>query len=253
MSLALALALALVATSAARGVDDEREAADETTEAPLSGALGVLSDAELDRRIAFLARRFEAGRRHAALWQYGFTSAWSTGIGVAAVQAGLASDHDDRVAAFVTGGKAIIGTARLLAAPHPARLGAAPLELGETGAGEARATREARLVAGERHLLAIAQRARRRGHWLAHVANVGLNALGGGLILGLGNPSDAISSVGVGVLFGELLIWTEPGRGVGDLEAYRDLVDARRSGGWRDRVTIGLVPAPGALHLQLRF
>lgn len=62
---------------------------------------------------------------------------------------------------------------------------------------------------------------RSRTNWLPHLANVAINLTGGGVILGLGDAKDAAISTGVGLLVGEILVWTKPWRSLTDLEAYR--------------------------------
>ncbi len=178
--------------------------------AAISGDPSRLSDAQLERRVAFLSERFADGQRNAQLWQYGFTGAWATGVAVGGLQAGLATSHDDRIPGLVTAGKAAIGTTRLLLFAHPGIQGSGPLALER---GSPRETLEARLIAGETHLLEIEHKAGRRKSWLAHAANLGLNGIGAGIIVGIGNPSDAILNAGVGILFGELMLWTMPWRG----------------------------------------
>ena len=46
--------------------------------AAISGDPSRLSDAQLERRVAFLGERFADGQRNAQLWQYGFTGASSS-------------------------------------------------------------------------------------------------------------------------------------------------------------------------------
>jgi len=220
------------------------------SEAPVSGDLSILTDAELEDRVAFLKTRFKDGERYAQIWQSGFTGAWAAGAVIGTVQASLSSEPDNRVPAIVTAGKAVIGTTRLLLSPHPARLGTSPLEV---EAGDRRTLLEAQVMAGEVHLLEIESKARGRKNWIAHAANIGLNAVGGGIIVGLGNPSDAISNVGVGILFGELMLWTMPSRGEEDLRDYRTIV---RNGAVnpkppKPRVAFG--PTTTGVFLQVQF
>jgi len=216
--------------------------------AALSGELDGLSDAELERRIAFLEERLEDGRRPTRIWQFGFTSTWSLGMVAGSLQAGLTDEHDTRVRGIVTATKAAIGTARLALRPHPGWRGAAPLRAVE---GEGRDALEARLRAGEKQLVAVARRVRRSRSWVPHLANFGINAAGSAVTLALGNPSDAAVSFGVGTAMGTILILSSPTRGAGDLKAYRrDVLDesaGRPDPGW------SLAPMGRGLLLSVRF
>jgi len=216
--------------------------------APLSGELAGLSEAELERRIAFLEERLEDGRRPTRLWQFGFTSAWSLGIVAGGVQAGLSDEHDTRVRGIVTATKAAIGTARLALRPHPGWRGAEPLHAVE---GEGRDALEARLRAGEEQLVAVARRARRSRSWVPHLANFGVNAAGSAVTLALGNPSDAAVSFGVGTAMGTVLILSSPTRGAGDLKAYRRDVLGESAGQTHPRWS--LAPMGRGLLLSVRF
>ena len=218
--------------------------------APISGELSTLSDAELETRVDFLRSRFEAGERYARLWQRSFTGAWAAGAVLGSVQAGLTSKSRNRVSPIVTASKAVIGTTRLLLDPHPARLGSRPLDV---SAKDPRGKLEAMVLAGEEHLLEIEHKAQGRRNWIAHAANVGLNALGGGLIIGLGKPTDAIQSVGVGVVFGELMLWSAPKRGEQDLRDYRSVV---RNGALTPKSPdprVSFAPTTNGVFLQIQF
>lgn len=219
-------------------------------EAEISGALSGLTNRELERRLEFLETRFRAQQSYARSWQTGFTAAWATGAALGTVQASLSSEPDNRVPAIVTAAKAAIGTTKLLVSPHPARLGAAPLEIQRE---TRRATLEARLLAGERQLLAIEHKARERRSWVAHAANVGLNALGGGIIVALGNPSDAIQNVGVGILFGEVMLWSMPKRGIQDLQDYRALVSTGVRRPVEPVTSVVIVPMSRGAAVEIRF
>jgi hypothetical protein len=218
--------------------------------APISGDLSAATDGALEKRLRFLTTRFEAGERYARYWQTGFTTAWASGIVVGSVQASLSSEPDNRVPAIVTATKGVIGTTRLLLSPHPARLGAAPLDVERENE---RATLEARVIAGERQLLAIEKRAERRTSWIPHLANAGLNLAGGGVIFALGNPSDAIQNVAIGIAFGELMIWTQPRRGIRDSKDYRALVAKGVRLPRKPPMTISVAPTSRGGLLQIRF
>ncbi len=219
-------------------------------EAAISGELSRLTNRELERRLAFLETRFRAQQTYARYWQTGFTSAWATGAVLGTVEASLSSEPDNRVPAIVTAAKAAIGTTKLLVSPHPARLGAAPLEIQRE---TRRATLEARVRAGERQLLAIEHKAHERRSWVAHAANIGLNALGGGIIVAVGNPSDAIQNVGLGILFGEVMLWSMPKRGIEDLQDYRVFVSESVRRPVEPATSVVIAPMSRGARVEIRF
>jgi len=245
------IAVFLIGVPIAAGVahSESPGARPEAEESAFSGDLAGLDERELERRVGFLVRRLEKRRPYARFWQAGFTSGWTLGIGIGALQAGLASDHDDQLNGALTAGKAAFGVARLVLDPTPARLGAAPILEIE---GEGRAALEARLRAGEAQLARVAHRAGRRYNWLAHAGNIALNGAAGLTVILYGNPSDAVTQIGVSTIAGEIMLWTDPWRGRADLEEYRDFI----SGSARPReprARWGLSPLPGGIAFSLEF
>lgn len=208
--IALLLATAALLPPAARAEDGA-----------ISGPLASLDDAELDARFTFLTGRLDAGKRNAQIWQYGFTSGYSLGIVIGAVQAGL-EDGNERVSGIVTASKAVIGVGRLLWAPHPARFGADPVrDLPRDSHGErVRALSEAEALMAE-----ITDRAESRWAWQRHAAIVGLNLAGGAFVWGFDDVEDAAVSAGVGILVGEIMAFTMPWRSLDDVADYRRRFD----------------------------
>ncbi len=218
-------------------------------EAAFSGDLAALDQKELERRVGFLTRRLEERQPYARFWQNAFTSGWTLGIGIGALQAGLANDHDDQLNGALTAGKAAFGVARLVLDPTPARLGAdAILEI----EGDGRAALEERLRAGEAQLADVVHRAGRRYNWLAHAGNIALNGAAGLTVILYGNPSDAVTQIGVSTIAGEIMLWTEPWAGREDLEEYRDFISGpvrprKPRARWR------LAPMPTGIAFSLEF
>jgi hypothetical protein len=186
----------------------------------LSGPLEA-HDTELDERFAFLSERLDAGRRNAQIWQYGFTSGYSLGVVIGAVQAGL-EDGDERVSGIVTSAKGAIGAGRLLWDPHPARLGAEPLRALPRAS---HAERVHALAEAEALVAEIVERAESRWTWPRHTGNVALNLAGGAFIWGFDDVREAAVSTGVGILVGEIMIFTTPWRIDADVADYRQHFD----------------------------
>lgn len=219
------------------------------SEAAISGDLSRLSDAEVERRLAFLVRRLDERQPYGRFWQTGFTMGWTLGIGIGALQASLSNDHDDRLNGALTASKAAIGVARLALDPTPARLGADPIREIE---GEGPEALRERLRAGESQLARVAHRAERRYNWIAHAGNVALNTAAGLTVILYGNPSDAVTQIGVSTLAGELMLWTDPWKGAEDLEDYRSLI-SRTGRPLEPRPSWTLAPMPGGIAFRLEF
>ncbi len=217
-------------------------------EGAISGDLSRLSDAQIDERVAFLTDRLQEGQKNAKIWQIGFTSGWSLGVVIGTVQAATTSNGDTRATAIVTAVKATIGTARLLLRPHPGARGADPILAIE---GDSRAAKLARLEAGERQLSRTAKRAASRKTWLPHLGNIGINLIGGGILLGVADDADAAISTGVGILAGEVMLWTMPWRSVQDAEDYEQRFDdglpSKPQASWR------MAPRMGGAAVEVRF
>ena len=215
--------------------------------APITPNAQGLSDAELDRRIEWLEQTLDAGAGYSKLWQYGWSSGYAVGMVGGAVQAGLTSKNDTRVNAIVTASKALIGTTRLLLTPHPGRLGAQPMR---DVVGTGHNAKLQRLAAGEAQLEEVAERAEKRHRWQRHAGSVALNLIGGGFIFGFGDDTDAAVSIGVGLVVGELMIWTSPKRAEADLQSYRQqFASTPQDPPW----TVSLVPMTGGAGIKIDF
>jgi hypothetical protein len=206
-----------------------------------------MSDEELDRRIQWLETTLDAGETYSKIWQYGWTTGYSLGVVLGTVQAATTHDKDTRVNSIVTASKAVIGTTRLLWSPHPGRLGAQPMR---DVVGDGREAKLQRLAVGEAQLAEIAKRADERYRWQPHAGNVGLNLVGGAFVAGFGDPVDAAISVSVGILVGELMIFTAPKRGAAEQQAYqREFAAIPQDPPW----SVALVPVSGGAGIRIDF
>ena len=177
-----------------------------------------LSAAELAARTDFLTERLDEGRRTAQLWQYGWTGAFGIGVVASTAQAVTADDGDARVLHIVGAVKSAGALAQMLTDPLPARLGTDPMR---AVADSTRAGALQRLAVGERLLIENAARAESRFSLRRHVEGVTTNLIGGAVIWGFGDRTDALVSTLSGILVGELQIWSQPWRARRDLAEYR--------------------------------
>ena len=221
-------------------------AATAQAEAGVSGDLDSLGDDEVVSRLAFLEERLDAGRRHAQVWQWGFTGIYVAGVVVGTAIAATTDDSDERVAEIVGASKAAIASADMWIQPHPARMGANPSR-------QAGSDPRARLAAAEAQLVAVVERTDGRFDWLRHAQIILLNAAGGVIVGLLGDTSDAAIDAAVGLVVGEIATFTQPWGSNGDLDAYRKSfrIDTRPSLTWR----LAPLASDGAhgLSLSLRF
>jgi hypothetical protein len=239
-TLVRALVAILIVTGAAGSqAEDEQKAG-------LTHNASALSDSELDARLRFLEEHLDDGETWAKNWQWGWTGGYSVGIVYGTARA-IASDHQkNRINFIVTAAKAVIGTSRLLFWRHPGRNGADSMRAVE---GDSREARLARLEEGEVLLQAVAKRAEQRTDWRAHAGNIGLNLAGAGFIFGFGHTSDAWESLGVGILVGELNIWTAPKRGIQDLSDYQTRFGMKTA----SRFHWTIVPTMGGAAVMVTF
>jgi len=207
----------------------------------------ALSDAELDERIAFIEERLDAGETYAKYWQWGWTGAYSMGVVIGTTQASLTDSGKNRANYVTTAVKGVIGTTRLVFWPHPGRNGAD--EIDESLFGTTRSAQERRLQRGEEILQEVADKATHRTNWKSHAANVGLNLVGAGFILGFGHATDAAESFGVGVAVGTAQILSAPKRGIQDLEDYQTRFGMKTS----KRFDWSITPTLGGAALNVTF
>ncbi len=177
-----------------------------------------LPPAETDARLEFLEQRLDEARFGAQIWQHGWTGVFGAGVALGAAQAVLADGGDERVYQIVGAVKSAGGLAQMLTDPLPARLGADPLRAVPDGKSESHLQR---LAVGERQLVENAARAESRYSWRRHLEGGTTNAIGGAVIWGLGDSTDALVSTLSGIVVSELQIWTQPWRATADLDDYR--------------------------------
>lgn len=212
--------------------------------APLTRSYDALSDSELNERANFILERLDAGQTWASRWQWGWTTAYASGVVIGTGRAIATSDGHNRVDYITTAVKGAIGTTRLLLQPHPGRLGAGELRFMKVAT---RADRIRRLQLAEERLQLVAKKARERTNWKAHAGNLFLNLAGAGATWALGDSDDAYQSLAVGLIVGEAHIWSAPWRGLDDVDDYQSRFGLKSS----DRFEWRIAPTLGgaALHV----
>ncbi len=177
---------------------------------------------EAEARLHFLEQRLDAGRIHAQAWYWSWLTINGGGLAVSTANAADKKQGDTRAFNIVQASQAALGlTDMLVLRPMPGREGAEPVRAAAArGAGL-----DEQVEAGERLLVASADRAEQRRDWRVHLGNLLLQSLSAGVLLALHEPGYAGITMLIGIPAGEANIWSEPGRAAGDLEAYRKLVE----------------------------
>lgn len=197
----------------------------------------------LDLRLDFIEQRLDAGETHARLWQYGWTGVNGVGLLLGTYNAITTDKSSRRVVGIVDAAKSAVGLADLVMRPLPGLDGAASLG---ASPGATPAEQEARLQAAEQLLTAAAARAQERLSPLAHLANLGINLVGGGVILAFGHPDDAAINTLTGFAVGEVQLLSAPWAPIQDLAEYQS-----RFG--RIVASMAVHPWPGGVELAFRF
>ncbi|MEZ4483873.1 MAG: hypothetical protein R2864_04535 [Syntrophotaleaceae bacterium] len=147
---------------------------------------------ELDLRLDFIETRLDAGKQHAQYWQNGWSGFYAVSALAQTISWLDADNNDDRINYAVGAVKATGSLLDMLAAPPPGRYGADAIRAVEGRSLD-------KLDKAENLLQAAAQRAQARTAWKPHLKVLGVNLLGGGVILAFGDRDDALLSTTLGI------------------------------------------------------
>jgi hypothetical protein len=207
-----------------------------------------LSVQEIDERSRFIEERLDAGRTHAAWWQYGWGGFYTVTMVTSAVSASNQNGDDagdDRLNNGVNAAKSALGLVDRIFRPLPGRSGADGMRAMPN---TTRAEKLARLARGEKELRETARRSDDRKSLMHHLQIVGVNLLGGAIVAAWGDTEDAIISTVGGIAMGQVVTWTQPWQPVRDLEDYeRGFTHARNKLHWK------IVPMRFGAMLQVDF
>lgn len=207
-----------------------------------------LSDAEIDARVEFIARRLDASRWRGTWWNRGWWAADGVGIAIGVASAASTNDASERAAGIVTAALGAAGFVYQQAMPMRVRHGADPIRALPA---RTRAEKLARLARAQELLEYDAERSTVPINWQAHLANLLVAGAGAGIVAASGDRDEVALIQGLSELIGgELQFLTEPQRPRHDIEDY-----VRRFGVAAPRARRGglqLAPAEGGLGLALR-
>ncbi len=189
-------------------------------------------------KLAYLEQALDGNRTYARWYTGAWTGVYGIGMAVGAAQGAGLGDYNgpERAIGIVTATKSMVGMLRLWWwEPPEAKYGAEKMrEIPLQGASDC----DLRLSAGEKALMRSAEQARKRWDWKRHAGNVAVNGIG--LVIAgeiSGEYKKAAASAGLGLVFGELSIFTFPWQAESDWDEYK-----RRYGGAGTSPRISLVP-----------
>jgi len=197
-------------------------------------------------RLEWLVDRTDSRELYADIWWRGWIGAYSTGMVLQSVRAGLEDDGGKRADLIVSAVKALGGATRLYFYRPVARLGADPLRA-EALPDEAACL--ARVEQGEALLRQAAEESDRRWDWKPHLFNVALNVAGALIVTQAFDQKSGWTSAGIGIAVGEAMLWSHPWHGGSDLEEY----EASFAPGSPPRMSWTLLPYELGLRLQVSF
>lgn len=213
---------------------------------------GLISDAQVDQRLAFLTERLDERQFHAAAWEWSWLAIVTGGGATAAVNAGLNdSGSSHQINDIAQAGKALIGVTYLSLNPMPGIWGADPIRDMPSAT---RDDRLAQLAAAEDLLARQAERAHNRYSWWLHIGTVFINAAAAAPALAYGNSALAGRTFAIGVVAGEAQAWSQPWYGPADWEEYERFIETNGAPlPHEPQATWNLVPTGTGVALLGRF
>lgn len=207
----------------------------------------LLSEEDMERRLAFIEGRLNEGRNSARYWQYGWSGFFAASAAVQGYAAIDTDDGDDEVNYAVGAIKSAGGLTLMLLRPLPAVKGAAPLQDMPTNTPDQKA---ARLKAAGGLLNTNARRAQERKSWIRHLTGIAVNLVGSAVIAAVGDTDDAVISGLTGIAINQANIWSQPSRAIDDRADYeREFPKASAA----NEVDWQLTPIAGGLGVTIRF
>jgi hypothetical protein len=208
-------------------------------------------DEEVQARLHFLRDKLQAGVTTNMLWYAGWSSFYGAAMVAQLARVGFTDNTAERADLIVSASKATIGVVARLLRPPSAIHGSREL----TGMPERTAEERWRKVVRAEALLARnAKESDQRYSWIAHTVNLALN-IGGGLIVWLGYDDfvRGASSAGIGIIVGEVQIWSQPWRAKRDWQEYQRRFGARAAVPSSVRLTFTPAVIPSGAGAMIGF
>jgi hypothetical protein len=175
-------------------------------------------DPAIAARLRFLEPRLADHARYARRWWMAWNGVYAGGIVFSGTMAGIEDGRGERADGVVSVAKSAIGLSENLLAPPTAKTGVEPLRAIATASPRGC---ERRLALAEELLRRHVADARKQRHSLGpHLENLALN-LAGALIVAEGyDEGSGWSSGALGLVVGEIHIWTYPAQAEDTLKEY---------------------------------
>lgn len=190
----------------------------ETSAAESSKLSLNMSNSEITQRLNDIQSRFEQGKLHAQIWQYGWLAGFSASVAARTYIASADSDKNKRFDAGVGIFTSLSGLLSLTFKPLPSATATSKLNaLPESTAEQ----RRSKLKYAEQLLRASANEVTRRRDWPIQGVFL-LEQLLAGLAIGIidDRPKDGLKTAALGMLASEIFTFTMPTRARADYNTY---------------------------------
>jgi hypothetical protein len=173
------------------------------------------SESNIKERINFIQASFDKGQTRAKLWSYTWTAIYGAATGIQTYQA-ISSRHD-RVSNVVAASESFLGVAVLVVDPFHARSSGSELrEISESTPEE----QKTKLDKAEKWLERNYKQEKLGRSWLSHLGVLVVSIIGAGIVWHYEGRNNALINGLSAIAGGELLIWTQPTRGIKDYNDY---------------------------------
>ena len=173
------------------------------------------SESNIKERINFIQASFDKGQTRAKLWSYTWTAIYGAATGIQTYQA-ISSRHD-RVSNVVAASESFLGVAVLVVDPFHARSSGSELrEISESTPEE----QKTKLDKAEKWLERNYKQEKLGRSWLSHLGVLVVSIIGAGIVWQYEGRNNALINGLSAIAGGELLIWTQPTRGIKDYDDY---------------------------------
>lgn len=177
---------------------------------------------DVGERINFIQSAFDKSQKTAKVWSYTWMAAYGAAAGFQTYQA--IHTHHDRATNIVGASESFIGLAVLVVDPFYARSSGDDLrEIPESTPEE----QKYKLKKAEEWLERNYKQEKFGRSWLSHVGVIAASLIGAGIVRHYDGSKNAIITGLSNMVGGELLIWTQPTRGIKDYKEYHSRFKGR--------------------------
>ena len=172
-------------------------------------------ESKIGERIDFIQASFDKGQTRAEVWSYGWIGLYGAATGIQTYLA-ISSGHN-RVSNIVGASESLLGLAMFIVDPFHARSSGSDLREIPGGTPE---EQKNKLDKAENWLERNYKQEKLGSSWLSHVGVLAVSIIGAGIVWHYNGSKNGIISALSNVAGGEVLIWTQPTRGIKDYNDY---------------------------------